>query len=77
MNEYKIERICRKAKRENLIKIISEYSGDEFNTMPDIWDIAKEEKTELSDRIASIWFYHKELDNPQLELLERDINNLK
>lgn len=45
--------------RERLVDIIIEYAGDEFETINDALEIAKETEDELLNRLESILEYYK------------------
>ena len=48
--------------RKELIDFIIEHSGEEFETLTDVWEVAKETDSELAGRVQSIIDYEKVTD---------------
>ena len=45
--------------REELIDIIIDYSGDEYENFVDVWAVAKETDSQLASRVQSIIEYYE------------------
>ena len=60
--------------RKELIDFIIEHSGEEFETLTDVWEVAKETDSELAGRVERIIEYQIEEGEIDTDELKTDFN---